>query len=438
MKSETALIETFSHDGRGIARINGKATFIQGALPGETVEFRYLRRKKAFDEGMTLSVITGSKHRVEPHCAHYGVCGGCSLQHLASAMQIHEKQALFLNILSRIGHCQPDVVLQPLQGPVWHYRHKARLSVRYDEKTASVCLGFREKNDPSHITDLQQCPVLHKRVDAELLNIRQLIASFQEPHSIAQVEVAVGDDEVALVFRHLSPLCKGDEESLIAFAERTHFRMFLQSGSLDTVSLFYPKQASEYLSYSLPSEGIEFHFHPTDFIQVNAALNRLMIPQALELLALKPEDRVLDLFCGLGNFSLPIAKYCTKVMGIEGSDRMVQRARMNAANNQVTHVEFLKANLYDESVFALLYQQQANKILLDPPRAGAFEIVKCIEKMDPQRVVYVSCNPATFARDADILVNEKGYRLTQAGVMDMFPHTEHVESIALFEQDPKR
>lgn len=428
----TVNIEKFSHDGRGIARIDGKTTFIQGALPDETVVFKYLRKKRDYDEGVTVAVERPSPHRVDPQCAHFGVCGGCSLQHLQPSMQIQEKQTLFLEMLTRIGHCQPDTVLPPLTGPLWHYRHKARLSVRYSKKTDNVFIGFREKNNPRFITAIEHCPILHVRVDEQIQPLRQLIAAFDDPHSIAQIEVAAGDDEIALIFRNLSPLSAQDEGKLIAFAQKANFRIYLQPGGPQSVTLFYPQVDNEYITYQLPSEGITYQFHPTDFTQINAGLNRLMVPLALSLLDLKPEDIVLDLYCGLGNFSLPIARHCTKVIGIEGSEAMVQRASMNAAFNGLANVEFFSANLDDDASFHLFDGHSINKLLIDPPRVGAVEIVKRIERINPQRIVYVSCNPATLARDAGILVNEKGYQMISAGVMDMFPHTDHVESIALF------
>lgn len=430
----TVSIEKFSHDGRGIARIDGKTTFIQGALPGETVVFKYLRRKRDFDEGYVLSIVTPSIHRVKPPCEYHGLCGGCSLQHLASPMQIEEKQTLFLDMLERIGHCRPDNVLPPLVASSLHYRNKARLSVRYSAKTETLFVGFREKNSPRYVTNINQCSILNSRVDAQLQNLRQLIASFDRPDTIAQVEVAAGDDDVALVIRNMEPLSAGDEGKLIQFAQSTGFRLFLQPSGPDSVYLFYPKDGSEFITYRLPSEDISFAFHPTDFTQVNATLNRLMVPHALSLLALNEDDVVLDLFCGLGNFSLPIARKCTKVIGVEGSETMVQRAYMNATLNNINNAEFFSANLDDEVVFERLKQYKVNKLLIDPPRVGALEIVKRIEYLKPERIVYVSCNPATLARDAGILVNEKGYRMTNAGVMDMFPHTDHVESIALFEK----
>lgn len=432
--STIASIEKLSHDGRGVARIDGKTTFIQNALPNETVEFHYLRRKRDYDDGQADSVIKKSPFRVEPRCPHYLLCGGCSLQHLDPVAQPEEKQSLFLELLSRLGHCQPDQILSPLTAEYWGYRNKARLSVRYVEKQQSVFVGFREKNNPRYVAKIEQCPILNTRVDKQLMNLRQLILSFDSPKSIAQIEVAAGDEEVALIFRNLSPLTEKDKEKLIAFASAAEFRIYLQPAGPDSVYLLYPSEASEYLSYSLPDQGISFLFHPTDFTQINSSLNRLMVTRALSLLELTLDDVVLDLFCGLGNFSLPIAKQVAHVIGIEGSEAMVRRARMNAERNQISNADFYSANLDDESVCANLSQYQCSKLLLDPPRLGAIEIVKKIELISPQKIVYVSCNPATLARDADILVNQKGYFMSKAGVMDMFPHSAHMESIAVFDK----
>lgn len=431
---QTADIEKFSHDGRGIARINGKTTFIQGALPGEQVSFQYTVVKSDFDEGKVVSVDSASPSRVEPRCPHYALCGGCSLQHLDEQAQIHEKQALLLEMLQRIGHCEPETILEPLTSASWHYRNKARLSVRYVVKKQAALVGFREKNNPRYITEINQCPVLNAKVDAQISNLRALIESFDDLDTIAQIEVAAGDEDVALIFRNLESLSQADEEKLREFGRKTGFYLYLQPGGADTVRLFYPEGASEFLTYDLPEENIHFQFHPTDFTQVNAGLNRLMVARALELMALTKDDIVLDLFCGLGNFSLPLAKHCSKVIGVEGSDTMVARATMNARANGLTNTAFYCANLEQSDALTMLLPQQFTKLLIDPPRSGALEIVKQIEKLNPKRLVYVSCNPATLARDADILVNHKGYRLKAAGVMDMFPHTAHVESIALFEK----
>lgn len=430
----TAVIEKLSHDGRGIARIEGKTTFIQGALPNETVVFKYLRRKRDFDEGQVVSVTEASVYRVEPECPHFAMCGGCSLQHLEPSRQIEEKQTLFLDILARIGHCQPENMLPPLVADYWHYRNKARLSVRYVEKLQAALVGFREKNNPRYVTKMEHCSILNKRVGEQLLNLRELVASFDKPQDIAQIEVSAGDDDVALIFRNLSALSLSDEEKLKAFADNTNFRLYLQPKGPDSVYLFYPTDISEYLSYQLPEYDVSFLFHPTDFTQINGALNRQMVSLALHLLALTDDDVVLDLFCGLGNFSLPLAKKVKHVVGIEGSETMVLRAGMNAAHNGITNAEFFSANLDDKDAFQSLKLPKFSKLLLDPPRSGALEIVSNIERFNPVRIVYVSCNPATLARDADILVHQKGYRMVDAGVMDMFPQSAHVESIAVFEK----
>lgn len=429
-----ANIESFSHEGRGIARVNGKTTFIAGALPGEKVTFLYTRQKKDFDEGVACTVENVSPHRIAPHCQQYDRCGGCSLQHLNVETQIHEKETFLLNLLMRVGHCQPRQVLPPLQSPHWHYRHKARLSVRYVEKKQTTMVGFREKHNPRFITEIDQCVILNERVSANLLGLRALIGSMDNPHSIAQVEIAAGDKDIALIFRHLKPLSTMDEEKLRDFSEQTHFLIYLQAGGPSSVALFHPPQAHAFLSYTLPAYGLNFEFHPTDFTQINPHLNQLMVTQALSLMDLNPEDKVLDLFCGLGNFSLPISKFCEHVTGIEGNTEMVERAITNARQNHCNNTTFIAANLENDNVFDSFKTSGISKILLDPPRTGAFNLVKQISTIHPQRIVYVSCNPATLARDANILVNQEGYILSSTGVMDMFPHTAHVESIALFER----
>ncbi|KTD68127.1 23S rRNA (uracil-5-)-methyltransferase RumA [Legionella steelei] len=431
---QTAQVDNLSHDGKGIARIDGKATFIQGALPNELVEFQYTRVKKDFDEGFLLNVLEPSPIRVEPKCPHYSMCGGCSLQHMNEAEQIHFKQEQLLDLLSRYGHTQPQAVLLPLVAGHWNYRNKARLSVRYVEKKQTSMVGFRERNNPRYITEINQCPVLNKKIDADIIPLRQLIDSLQDRHCIAQIEVAAGDEEVALIFRNLTSLNQEDELKIQKFAEDYQYKIFLQPGGPDSVYCFYPPKSSEYLTYTLPDYQITFSFHPTDFTQVNSALNRSMVSQAIQLMDLKSTDIVLDLFCGLGNFSLPMAKLCAKVLGVEGSKTMVERAYMNAKLNHIQNVDFYAANLDDVNEVKKLVKQPCNKVLIDPPRSGALEIVKQIDALNPERIVYVSCNPVTLARDTDILVNQKGYTLIKAGVMDMFPHTAHVESIALFEK----
>ncbi len=428
--THTATIEKFSHDGRGIARILGKTTFIEGALPEETVHFEYTRRKADYDEGRALQISNPSPDRVEPHCPHYELCGGCSLQHVSSDAQIHIKQTLLLDVLTRIGHCQPITILPPLVDEVWNYRNKARLSVRYVEKKSATLIGFREKKNPRYITDIHQCPVMHAGVDARIDELRVLLDGMEDKRCIAQIEVAAGDTEVALILRNLTALSVNDEALLKEFAQITGFRLYLQPAGPDSVYLLYPVEAETYLQYALPEFGLVYRFYPTDFTQVNAGINRQMVSLAVRLLDLKSSDVVLDLFCGLGNFTLPIAQRCARVIGIEGSAMMIERAKMNAAANHIEHAEFACANLEQWDLAGPLVNG-VNKILLDPPRSGALAIVKQMHLLRPELIVYVSCNPVTLARDAEILIAQ-GYVLQSAGVMDMFPHTSHVESIALF------
>ncbi|MCA0402929.1 MAG: 23S rRNA (uracil(1939)-C(5))-methyltransferase RlmD [Proteobacteria bacterium] len=430
----TAVIEKLSHEGRGIARIDGKTTFISGALATEEVSFQYTRQKSDFDEGRAITIHKAAKERVEPRCPHYELCGGCSLQHLNEDLQIAEKEKLLLDLLQRVGHCQPEKVLPPLKAKSWNYRNKARLSVRYVNKKSATLIGFREKINPRYITEINECPILNEKIDAAIPAMRALVDSLDDPHSIAQIEVAAGDNDVALIFRNLTPLSEADLEKLAAFAKEKDFKIFLQPGGPDTVKLFYPADESEYLTYSLAKDNIEFKFFPTDFTQINASLNPQMIQLAMELMEIKADDVVLDLFCGLGNFSLPLAKRCLKVVGVEGSEDMVLRAKMNAELNQITNADFFCRDLEKIDALNHLIPEQFTKLLIDPPRSGAEEVVKQIDKMNVKRLVYVSCNPATLARDADILVNQKGFRLKAAAVMDMFVHTAHVESIAVFEK----
>lgn len=430
----TATIEKFSHDGRGIARIDGKTTFIAGALPTETVQFAYTRRKTDFDEGRVLDVVIPSPDRVIPHCPHYALCGGCSLQHLSAEAQIQAKQALLVDVLARVGHCQANEILPPLTADVWHYRNKARLSVRYVEKKGATLLGFREKNNPRYITDIHQCPVLHASVDTQIDALRALLDASPDNRSIAQIEVAADDTEVALIIRNLTPLTDTTHELLRQFGEQTQFRLYLQPAGPDSVQLFYPPDAEAYLQYTLPEFSIVYRFHPNDFTQINMGINRKMVSLAVRLLALQPTDVVLDLFCGLGNFSLPIAKHCAQVIGLEGSAQMIERAKMNASENGIPNTEFACRNLEDWSLDDPLVKE-VNKILLDPPRTGAFAIVKQMNILNPELIVYVSCNPVTLARDAEVLITTHGYTLEAAGVMDMFPHTSHVESIAVFRRN---
>lgn len=431
---QQAQVVNLSHDGKGVARINGKATFIAGALADELVEFQYTRVKKDFDEGRLLQVLKPSSLRIEPKCSHYQMCGGCSMQHVHEDQQIEIKQQQLLDLLSRYGHTQPQEILPPLTNVAWNYRNKARLSVRFVEKKNAAVVGFRERNNPRYIAEISNCLILNARVDNDIIALRQLIDSMEDKHCIAQIEVAAGDEEIGLIFRNLTPLLASDEQRLKDFADTYNYTIYLQPSTPESVYHFYPPKACNYLSYSLPDYKITFKFHPTDFTQINSELNRSMVTLAIQLMDLKPSDKVLDLFCGLGNFSLPMATLCASVVGVEGSATMVERAYMNAKNNSISNADFYAANLDDVDAVNAVVSQSFNKVLIDPPRSGALEIVKQIDKINPERIVYVSCNPVTLARDTDILVNQKGYVLVKAGAMDMFPHTSHVESIALFEK----
>jgi len=424
-------IDSFSHDGRGIARINGKTTFIAGALPGELVQFTYSRVKKDFDEGIVTTILEPALMRVSPPCPHVDHCGGCTLQHLSSAAQIELKSAQLLAVLKRIAHCEPKKIAPPLLGSTTHYRYKARLSVRYIETQSQVLLGFREREHANFITDVTDCLVLHTAVSRRLGDLRAMLNAFEVKSTVTHIEVACGDDTNALIFKLSRLLTPADEARLKAFAIETGFHVYLQLTDLDSVSLFYPLNHDPLL-YMIGPEEIRYAFHPTDFIQINPEMNHKMIRQALDWLSLSSEDVVLDLFCGLGNFTLPIAKHVLKVVGVEGSARMVERARRNATQNEIASANFLTANLDDVAVLKTLRKVYANKMLLDPPRAGAYAIVKQIETLKIKRILYISCDPATFARDAAVLVHEKGYILRQIGVMDMFPHTAHVELMAVF------
>jgi len=426
-----AQVDSLAHDGRGVAHVDGKATFIDGALPGEAVSFIYRARHRRYDEGQMVEVVEASPDRVTPRCPHFGVCGGCSLQHVAPAAQIHIKEELLLENLRRIGEVVPEAVLPPLTGPHWAYRRRARLGAKYVEKKQAMLVGFRERRS-AFLADIGRCEVLHPAVGENLLSLRELLRGLRAYRHIPQIEVAAGDEAVALVFRHLVPLDDADRDALRAFGERHGFYIYLQPAGPDSVAALWPEEA--HLHYRLPTYDVELEFRPTDFTQVNGAMNLLMVEQALDLLEPQPEERVLDLFCGLGNFTLPIARHAAAVVGVEGDPKLVQRATENAARNAIVNTEFHSANLDAPDGLWPWTEAGFDKILLDPPRTGALEAVRRIGSLGASRIVYVSCNPATLARDAAELVHRHGYGLRSAGVMDMFPHTTHVECMALFEK----
>jgi 23S rRNA (uracil1939-C5)-methyltransferase len=427
-----AGIESLSHDGRGVTHIEGKAVFIHGALPGEEVLFTYSAKRRNFDEGVVQQVIQASPDRVEPGCPHFGVCGGCSLQHMDGTAQIRSKQQVLLDALQRIGEVEPEELLQPLASPgSWGYRRKARLGVKYVPKKGKVLVGFRERGS-SFVTDLGRCDVLHPKVGQLITTLSELIGSLSIRDRVPQIEMAMGDEVCVLVFRVLDAPSQEDCDKLSAFGKEHGISIYTQPGGPETVQPLNGEMAN--LSYALPEFHLEINFLPTDFTQVNSELNRLMVQRAVEMLAPAREDRVLDLFCGVGNFTLPLARRCREVAGVEGDSALVARARENARHNGVTNARYFTANLYESLEKEPWLAESFDKALLDPPRSGAQEVLEHLPKLGVERMVYVSCYPGTLARDAGELVKKHGYRLLSAGVMDMFPHTAHVESIALFER----
>ena len=426
-----AQIQSFSHDGRGVARIEGKAVFVAGALPGETVRLRYRARRRRHDEGEVLDVLVPSPDRVAPRCAHFGVCGGCSLQHQAPSAQVGAKQQALLDALSHIGKTEPDTVFAPLlNAEPWGYRRKARLGVKFVAKKDRVLVGFRERGS-SFVADLHECHVLHPRIAAVLPHLADLIAGLSVARQVPQIEVAMDDARLVLVFRVLESPGPADRATLSAFAAAHDLAVYLQPGGPDTVG---PLDEPLDLHYTLPQFGLDLAFLPGDFTQVNTDINRQMVGRAVELLAPDRTERVLDLFCGVGNFTLPLATRAGEVVGVEGDGGLVQRARDNAERNGLANVRFHTANLYEPLDAEPWLRESFDKALLDPPRSGALEVLPLLPRLGVRRIVYISCYPGTLARDAGVLVREHGYRLTGAGVMDMFPHTTHVESLAVFER----
>jgi 23S rRNA (uracil1939-C5)-methyltransferase len=425
----TTTITKVSHEGRGIAIVDGKTTFIFGALLGEEVEFAYDALHSKFNEGHVVNIIKPSSERVKPQCAHFGVCGGCSLQHMQHDAQIALKQKTLDEQLEHFAKTKPKTWLAPLTTNEYGYRHKARLGVRYVVKKDSVLVGFREQSS-RYLAAIDNCEVLDPRVGKLITPLRELIQSMAAFEQIAQIEVAMGDVDTALVFRNMIPLVESDQDKLKQFADAHHLMIFLQPAGPNSIYKLYPDDGKALLSYSLPDYHLTFQFHPLEFTQINPEINKKMITQALELLALTPEDEVLDLFCGLGNFTLPIARTAKHVVGVEGSDALVARAKQNAENNDIKNVEFFMADLSQPLDNHAWAHRRYTKILLDPARTGAKEIAEVIQRWNPEAVVYVSCNPATLARDIGLLT-ERGYTLEKAGIMDMFPQTTHVESMAL-------
>jgi len=451
-QSEWLKVESLDIEAQGIAHNSeGKVVFIEGALPGEEVQVTVGRKKNNWEQGSLVALRRESSQRVTPGCPHFGLhagaCGGCKMQHLHVSAQVAVKQRVVEDNLWHLGKVKAERLLRPIEGPAWGYRYRARLSVRYVAKKGEVLVGFHERKS-RYIADMQQCRILPQKVSDLLLPLRALIASMDERDRLPQIELAMGDVDgqqiTALVLRHLEPLGEPDKQRLRDFAAQHEVQWWLQPKGPDTVHLL--DEGGTELAYTLPEFGILMPFKPTDFTQVNHHINTVLVGRALRLLEVQKDERVIDWFCGLGNFTLPLATQAQEVLGIEGSEALVQRSRENARRNKLDHkTRFVARNLFEMTPEMLVADGHADRWLVDPPREGAFALVKALSDLcadpspapgwqPPRRIVYVSCNPATLARDAGLLVNVGGYRCTAASAVNMFPHTAHVESIAVFER----
>ena len=451
------LVESLDQEGRGVAHADGKVIFVEGALPGERVRAELIKRKPAYEIARTTTIERASAARVTPRCPHFGVCGGCTLQHADEALQLAAKQRALEDALARIGRVRPDMLLPAIAGPAWGYRYRARLSVRDVPKKGGILIGFHERRS-SYVADMRECHVLPRKISDLLPALRALVESLSIRTRLPQIELAVGERLTpagvlstaapdaplrgerlvyALVLRILEPLSRQDEARLVAFADAHGVEFWLQPGGPDTVTPFHPRGAT--LAYTLPEFDVALPFAPTDFTQVNAGVNRVLVRRAVQLLDVRPAERVADFFCGLGNFTLAIARQGAHAVGVEGSRALVARAKENAERNGLAGTtSFVCANLFTVTTESVEAFGRLNRALIDPPREGAVELAKALPHRDDERaltrIVYVSCNPGTLARDAAVLVHDRGYRFTAAGVVNMFPHTAHVESIAVFER----
>lgn len=428
-----AVIESLDHEGRGVTHVEGKTIFVDGALPLERVEYSSYRKKPSYELADANRILAPSALRVTPRCRHFGICGGCSMQHLDLSGQAATKQRVLEDALWHIGRIRPEVVYPAIVGPAWGYRSRARLSVRLVRKKGGALVGFHERRS-SFVADMDSCEVLPARISTLLPQLRKLVDALSIADRLPQIEVAIGDAVTVLVLRILLPLAPNDETLLRAFADDHGVQLWLQAGGPETASPFHPADAP-LLAYGLPEFDLTLHFRPTDFTQVNHGINRVLVRRAISLLDPQPGERIGDMFCGLGNFTLPIARRGAQVQGVEGSRALVDRARENAELNGLAKLAgFSVANLFEAAAESLAQLGRLDKLLVDPPREGATALVKALGGEAPRRIVYVSCSPATLARDAAVLVHEKGYRLCGAGIANMFPQTSHVESIALFEK----
>jgi 23S rRNA (uracil1939-C5)-methyltransferase len=426
-ESETGVVAALSQQGEGIVH-QAKTAFVAGALPGETIRFRRARRHRQYDEAHLEQILSPAAERVVPGCAHFDICGGCALQHLDHRAQLQLKQLQLAESLERLGRVAPVRWLQPIQGRPWGYRRRARLGVKYVARKGRVLVGFRERGS-NLVASLTRCEVLAAPIDGLIAPLSQLIGQLSIREQLPQIEVAVADATAALVLRVLQTPSEQDCARLREFERQHGVRIFLQSGGLDSVRAL--SEPAPRLSYALPEADLELEFGPTDFIQINAEANRALVAAAAQLLELTPESQVLDLYCGLGNFSLALARRARSVVGVEGEAALIERARANAQRNGIANAQFFRANLSGELAGADWLQQSYSHILLDPPRIGARDMLPHIAQLAPRRLLYVSCHPGTLARDLGVLVHEHGFQLLAAGVVDMFAHTAHVESLAL-------
>ena len=427
-----ATVEALDDAGRGVVQIGGRPVQVEGALVGESVVCRPRRGRRQAHQADLVEVLEAAKARVEPVCPHFGVCGGCRLQHMPGDAQLALKQEGLLRAFLEHGGLRPDSLAQPLIGPLTGYRRRARLGVKYVPGKGGALVGFREKYG-AKLAELEACAILDPRVGKEIANIRQLIDKLGIRHRVPQLEVSMGDSGTALVLRHLEPLSESDREELVAFVRERDWQLHLQPGGPDSVQALWPADPVP-LSYTLPEFDLEFAFLPMDFIQVNAAMNHLLVSAAVHHLDLRADSRVLDLYCGIGNFTLAVARRAAAVTGVEGSAALVSRARGNARRNRLENVSFECADLDRFDGGWDWWRQRWDRLLLDPPRSGAGEVLRALGENLPLRIVYVSCNPESLARDAELLVHQKGYRLSHAGIIDMFPHTAHCEAMAVFDR----
>jgi len=428
--TNTCTISSLSHDGRGIAHIDGKTTFVAGALPEEIVTYTYVRRHPSFDEAKCQEILQASPMRATPQCPHYAICGGCNLQHIQHKAQLDLKQKVLLEQLDHIGNITPQNILPPIVGPIYNYRYKARLSVKFVHKKNKVLVGFHEKNG-RFIAEIETCPILHKAFSNNITTLSAFVASLDNYQQIPQIEIACGygDTNNSLVIRHLCAFTSGDLEKIKAFAATHNYHIFLQPQGLEsTHSLTHD---TDLLSYTAPIHNLLLSFKPTDFTQINYQINQQMISKVVELLDTQAQEKILDLFCGIGNFTLPIATKCQFCVGVEGSATAISRAIFNAEQNTITNTKFYNFDLSKDFSNQEWAKSTYDKIIIDPPRTGALECIKQLAQFKAKKIIYISCNPATLARDCKELV-QQGYTMTHAGIIDMFPHTNHVETMAVF------